>query len=54
MTEVEQALKEASAPGYSGEVTVTFRDGAPAVVHISKTRQIKKDNPYNGNSPQNR
>ncbi len=49
MTEVEQALKKALVPGFWGELGVTIRDGKPAVIHITETRQLnKKENPSYG------
>ena len=39
--EIEKALQDASAPNFWGEVNVTFREGKPFIVKITKTQQIE-------------
>jgi hypothetical protein len=40
MSEIEKALQDASAPNFWGEVNVTYREGKPFIVRITKTTQI--------------
>jgi hypothetical protein len=40
MSEIEKALKDASAPNFWGEVSVTFREGRPFIVRVTRTTQL--------------
>ena len=38
--DLEKALKDASAPNFWGEVSITFREGKPFIVKVTRTTQL--------------
>jgi len=37
MSEIEKALKDASAPNFWGEVSITYREGRAFIVKVTRT-----------------